>query len=375
MITLEIKPTIRNVIIAVSVVLLLFLLWYFKTIVIYLVSAGIVSLIGKPIVNFIQKFHYKKYRIPTPIAALIAIAIIIGIIVALAAVFIPLIFQQLAVLSQIDYAKISIALKDPIERINQLGKQYKLIDQNAIPADEYVLGQIKSKLNANFVLKYANSAISFVTHLFTAIVAISFMSFFFLQDEKMFFRIISGATPSDMQNRVMRVLEHCRILLSDYFIGLIKQNTVFAILIAIGLSIVGVKSAILIGFIAGILNFIPYVGAVIAGLIAIAMGFSESIDLNFMEQTLPKIGYILLVFALVMTLDHLVTSTYFASNNAQAHPIEIFIVILMGSQLAGILGMFLAIPMYSILRLVAKEFLGEFSVVQKLTHDLEVNDD
>jgi len=370
---MNINLSTRNVIIFASVLLFLLILWYFKTIVIYLISAGVISLIGKPIMSFLRKFEYKKFRIPSPLAALVAIAVIISSILALSAIFIPLIFQQFIVLSNLDYVKIAEALKQPIEQMNAFAHKYHLIEDNSISVDTYLANQIKSYLNAGKIWSYANSIVSFSAQFFTAMVAISFMSFFFLQDEKMFFNIISSAAPSSIQHRVMRVLEHCRILLTDYFIGLIKQNICFALFIAIGLSIVGVKNAILIGFIAGILNFIPYVGAIMAGMIALAMGFTESLDLNFVNEMLPKLGWTIAVFGISMSIDHLITSTYFASNSVKAHPIEIFIVILMGAQLAGILGMFLAIPTYSILRILAKEFLSEFSFVRKLTDDLQID--
>lgn len=369
---MNIKLSVRNIVIFVSIVLFFLLLWYFKTIVIYLISAGVVSLIGKPIMSFLRKFEYKKFRIPSPMAALVAIALIISCIMALSAIFIPLIFQQFMVLSNLDYIKIAEALKQPIEQINNFAHKYHLIEDSSISVDTYLINQVKVYLSAGKIWTYANSIVSFSAHFFVAMIAISFISFFFLQDEKMFFNIISSAAPSSVQHKVMRVLEHCRILLTDYFIGLIKQNICFALFISIGLSIVGIKNAILIGFIAGILNFIPYIGAIMAGMIALTMGFGESLDLNFVNDTLPKLGWIIVVFGISMSIDHLVTSTYFASNSVKAHPIEIFIVILMGGQLAGILGMFLAIPSYSILRILAKEFLSEFSFVRKLTDDLNI---
>jgi predicted PurR-regulated permease PerM len=66
-------------------------------------------------------------------------------------------------------------------------------------------------------------------------------------------------------------------------------------------------------------------------------------------------------------LDNLLLIPFIFSNSVLAHPLEIFLVILMGSQLYGIIGMVLAIPTYTVIRVIAKEFLNKFKLVQKLT--------
>ncbi len=81
-------------------------------------------------------------------------------------------------------------------------------------------------------------------------------------------------------------------------------------------------------------------------------------------------GYMMLVFCITQLIDNLVFQPFIFGKSVYAHPIEILIVIMMAGSLAGITGMILAIPAYTVLRVFAKEFFNNFRVVQKLTEKI-----
>ena len=82
---------------------------------------------------------------------------------------------------------------------------------------------------------------------------------------------------------------------------------------------------------------------------------------------LPMLSKVVIVFGAMQLLDNFILQPWIFSNSVLAHPLEIFIVILMGAQINGIIGMVLAIPVYTVLRVIARAFLSEFKLVQKIT--------
>ena len=103
----------------------------------------------------------------------------------------------------------------------------------------------------------------------------------------------------------------------------------------------------------------------------ILIGVTCNLNLEFYTQLLPLIGKIAAIFLIVQLLDTILFQPLVISNIVKAHPLEIFLIILIAGSIAGIGGMVVAVPVYTIIRIIAKEFLNNFKIVQKLTADLE----
>ena len=160
-------------------------------------------------------------------------------------------------------------------------------------------------------------------------------------------------------------------MLSRYFRGLVLQMLAVATFVTLTLTILGIKNALLIGVFAALLNVIPYVGPIIGMVFGVIFTISSGLDLDFYTQMVPQIIKVACVFLAAQMLDNYVLQPYIFSNSVLAHPLEIFIVVLMGAQLNGVMGMVLAIPFYTILRAVARAFLSEFHIVQHLTERMD----
>jgi predicted PurR-regulated permease PerM len=159
-------------------------------------------------------------------------------------------------------------------------------------------------------------------------------------------------------------------LISRYFIGILIQVVIVTTIVSIGLSLIGIDNAIVIGFMAGIMNIVPYLGPIIGATIGVTVGVTTNLHLAFYEEMVPMIWQILLVFVVVQMVDNFLLQPLIYSTSAKAHPLEVFLVVLIGATVAGIPGMILAIPSYTFIRIVAKEFLYEFRIVQRLTKGL-----
>lgn len=178
--------------------------------------------------------------------------------------------------------------------------------------------------------------------------------------------------PDKYVDNVTRALYSIKRLLTRYFIGIVIQSTCIMILVTIGMTIAGIdfQQALVMGLILGILNVIPYVGPWLGLFIAIIMGVASHINQDFTTVVIPLVSYMILVEAITHLIDNVVFQPIIFSNSVKAHPLEIFVVVLASGFAAGIPGMILGIPAYTVLRVFAREFFYNFKAVQKITSSL-----
>ena len=209
-------------------------------------------------------------------------------------------------------------------------------------------------------------------NLLIAVFSITFITFFFLKDQQLFFESILMWVPDKYVENVTRALYSIKRLLTRYFIGIVIQSTCIMILITIGMTIAGIdfQQALVMGLILGILNVIPYVGPWLGLLIAIIMGVASHINQDFTTIVIPLVTYMIIVEAITHLIDNIVFQPIIFSNSVKAHPLEIFIVVLASCFAAGIPGMIFGIPAYTVLRVFAREFFYNFKAVQKITSSL-----
>jgi predicted PurR-regulated permease PerM len=220
------------------------------------------------------------------------------------------------------------------------------------------------------IQSFLGSLIGILGNILVAIFSITFITFFFLKDQRLFFESILMWVPDKYVDNVTRALYSIKRLLTRYFIGIVIQSTCIMILITIGMTIAGIdfQQALVMGLILGILNVIPYVGPWLGLFIAIIMGVASHI--NQAADVGPLVTYMIIVEAITHLIDNVVFQPVIFSNSVKAHPLEIFVVVLASGFAAGIPGMILGIPAYTVMRVFAKEFFYNFKAVQKITSSL-----
>ena len=201
--------------------------------------------------------------------------------------------------------------------------------------------------------------------------SIVFITFFLLRDETMLPDFLAAILPKEYEEKVRHSFSESDRMLTRYFNGLVLQVSVLTVIMWILLSILGIDNALLIAFFGAMMNLVPYVGPIIGGIFGVFITISSHLDLDFYTQMVPMIIKVLASFVGMQMLDNYFLQPYISSKSVRAHPLEIFIVILMGAKLNGIVGMVLAIPVYTVLRVIARTFWSEFRIVQTLTESLE----
>jgi predicted PurR-regulated permease PerM len=142
------------------------------------------------------------------------------------------------------------------------------------------------------------------------------------------------------------------------------------ILYLIVLVLFGVQNALIIALICGILNIIPYIGPIIASVLAAILTMMGTINSDFQTVTLPTTIYVLIGFFVVQLIDNNINQPIIFSNSVKSHPLEIFLTILIGGFIFGIVGMIIAVPFYTILKVIGKEFLPENKIIKLFTKNI-----
>ncbi len=366
------KSTLRNILIFFAILLFLAALWYFRSIVVYILVSGVLSIMGRPLVDLFCKIRVRKVVFPRALGALLTLIIIWALIIMFFVIFVPLVTKQINYLSSIDSSKIVQLIEGPINKFENIFRSINQDIGDDISIKGYIVAKVSEVLNIDMIQNFIGSLIGILGNMVVAVFSISFITFFFLKDQHLFYESILMWIPDKYVDNVTRALNSIKSLLTRYFIGIIIQSTCIMILITSGMTIVGIdfQQALVMGLIVGVLNVIPYVGPWLGFFIVVIMGVATNMNYDFSTVVLPLVTYMILVVAITQLIDNIVFQPVIFSNSVRAHPLEIFVVILAAGFAAGIPGMILGIPGYTVIRVFAREFFYGFKAVQKITSSL-----
>ena len=335
------------------------------TILLYVILSLVVALIGRPLYKLFDKIQIKKKHLPDAVKAGLTLISIFGILGGIIAVFVPMIFTEAQLLTKIDLKQVETALTPSLEWFNSLVDRLN-IDPGSKFSESDIINYLFESLELSALPNLLNSVAGALGNLLVAIFSIAFMSFFFLKDKDLLTDVIIQLIPSSKEGRIQNILLNTRNILSRYFLALLLQVLAITICIFIGLKIVGVENALLVAVFTGIVNLIPYIGPWIGASFGIFILVANNIDASFAEVIEPKLIGVLVVFAATQMIDNYLIQPTIFSSSINAHPLEIFIVILVAGSLGGVVGMIVAIPVYSFLRIVFSEMNKEFRWLERI---------
>ncbi len=366
------KQLPRFIVGALSILIVAFFIWRFTSIFWYIIIGLVLSFIGSPIANLIERIHIKNRHVPRWLSSLISLGGIIMIVVVFFRLIIPLVANQALVVASIDVNEIGAMIEEPVDNLMVMLHRYGIVAEG-----ESLISTIENQLSsildmATFRNLLSNIA-SIAGSLFIGIFAVLFIAFFFIKDENLFQSGIMLVVPERHTKKVDSVLRNSKRLLSRYFLGLLGEMLTMMTLESIALTAFGIKGALLIGFLGGLLNVIPYLGPVIGAAVGTTIGVATVLSMGLYDQVLITAIIIISVFIVCNLIDNIVLQPLIYSNSVDAHPLEIFLVIFIFGDLGGIVGMILAIPGYTLIRIIAREFLGQFRVVQTITSRMKMD--
>ena len=357
--------------------IVLALCFYFKNVLIYIIAAFVVSLIGRPVMQLLRKISIKKRHLPDWLLAVLTILLIIALLALIVTQMVPIVSNIIRDASSLQDS--SYFGSNPIEKLNEwlvglfpnLGKDFDITT--------VMLVKLKEVVDFGKVSGIVGSVASVVTSAFVALFSVVFISFFFLKDDTLFERIICALVPDRHEAQVGKTLNDIKQLLSRYFAGLVIEMLGVALIDFLGLWLIArldFSYAIGIAFIAGVLNVIPYVGPLIGEAIGVVFGIvlklgtGAGLDVNIWI-------FALIILAIMLTaqlIDNFIYQPLIYSTSIKAHPLEIFIVLLMAGHIGGMVGMLVAIPAYTVVRVIAIRFFYRYKAIKRLIPDLSEED-
>ena len=352
---------LKSIFYLISLILIGYIIYELKIIVGYLIIASILTLLARPVVKLLSS----KLKFGSTLASIVAISFILIVILGIISLLIPLVLEQGKNLSLLNVNAFQDKINTLYIEFNGYLNKFN-IDLNQSLVD--IEGLTKNSVEAIPVL--LNSVGSILGSITLGILSVIFITFFLLKDGEYFEKLFTQLFPTKMKKRIEKSLIEIKILLSRYFLGLLFQITILFTMYTIILLIFEVKDAVVIAFLCALLNLIPYIGPLIGIILMSFLTMTSYLGQDFSSVIIPKTIYVIIGYVFAQLIDNFLSQPYIFSNSIKSHPLEIFLVILSGGILFGIVGMILAIPLYTVIKVFLKVFFSNNALVKKLTKNI-----
>jgi predicted PurR-regulated permease PerM len=375
----EIKYTeklAKYILIAAGAAIIFGICWFFKNVITYILAAVVVSLIAKPLVNVLKKIKIKGKHAPDWVLATFALVLVLACFFTVAYVVVPI---AGGIIKNISLGSIETSLKNiagPLADLNsfltqtfpRLGEDFRV--------EVAVIQELQNLFNVSLFSSWIGSAASFFTSLAIGLFSVVFIGFFFIKDDGLFTEIVCALVPDKHEKTTEKAISDIGHLLSRYFIGVLVEVLGVALINFLGLSLVarlGVNAALGIAVITGIFNVIPYVGpfiGIVTGtILGLVIKYSSmtplGLDVGFWAFT----AILIAILYFTQLVDNFVYQPLIYSTSIKAKPLEIFIVLLVVGYIGGPLAMIIAIPSYTVVRVIAFRFFGHVKAIRRLIPD------
>ncbi|WP_245640083.1 AI-2E family transporter [Paenibacillus dakarensis] len=237
---------------------------------------------------------------------------------------------------------------------NQLAKleEYPFL-ANLFPEDKNTLTQITEYLNKGFVFlsNYITSLFSFFSNFAIILFTFPIFLYYMLKEGGKFGQKIVSFMPKRFREEGTETMKDIDKALSNFIVGKVLVNLALGVLMYIGFTIIGLPYALLLTVIAVIMNFIPFVGAILSSIPIVIIGLVES----------PSVAIWSLVVILVaqQIQDNLV-APYIFGKQLDIHPLTTIILVFAGGDLFGIVGILVVIPVYMVIKIVVTRVYFRF---------------
>jgi len=338
--------------------IVLYFLYSIQTVIVYLCVSLLLCLLANPLILFLKN----KLKFSNTMAATTTIILFILLIVGFILLFVPLIISQANNLALLDTAHLQTKF---METERNLEEYFNIqhIDLNKVIKDS----KLTSVLDFSYFTGFINSIINFMADMGMGLVSVFFITFFFIKDQAIFKDQARRILPASNEDKIINSITKINHMLTRYFIGLLLQLIVVFVLYLIVLLIFGNKNAFVIAFLCAILNIIPYLGPIIGTTLAGILTMISMIGQDFQSEILPKTIYVVIGFLIVQAIDNNVSQPIISSKSVNSHPLEIFLIILISGITFGIVGMIIAVPAFTMIKVILKEFFPNNKIVSVLT--------
>ncbi len=320
-------------IVTMAIAFPLYVISTFNELFLILVVSFILTMVLKPLVDYIEKFGIARWL------AVITVFIVLGSITVVGLMMLfPIVTQQIEQISaSFDKDRLAIMMDDLSKSIS---RQVPILKSNVI----------HEQLN-NILVGFGNtagSALSSIVGTLATLAIVPFITFFLLNDYYTIQKVFVRNMPNKYFEMTLNILYKIEDQLSKYIRGTVIESMMVAILYSIAYFSLGINYATVLGLVGGITNVIPFAGPFIG---AIPVLLISIVQFGNLSMLLP----IIITTVVVQQLDQMIVQPAVFSKIMDIHPLIMFIVILVGNEVLGVMGMVLAVPIYTIIFVTAKE--------------------
>ncbi len=363
----------KSILAAAGIAIIAALCWYFRSVLAYILVAVVISLIAKPLMTLLQKISIKGRKAPDWLLAAFSLVAVMGVLASVITMTVPIVSGIVKDISMLNIENSVRGIAVPLAEFNdflrtsfpQLGENFRI--------EVTVFNEIQKMFDVSVFSSVIGSAASFLTSLGIALFSVIFIGFFFIKDDGLFTKIVCALVPDKHEETTEKAISDIGHLLSRYFIGILLEIAGVALVNFLGLLLVarlGFNAAIGIAALTGIFNVIPYVGPLLGGALGTVLGLllkytSASpigLDVNFWVFTAILVS----IFCFTQLIDNFVYQPLIYSTSIKSTPLEIFIVLLIVGHIGGPLAMIIAIPCYTVVRVIAFRFFGHIKAIRRL---------
>ena len=352
------------------------LCWYFRSVLVYILGAVVISLLARPITDTLRKISIKGRHLPDWLSALIAMFLLVAILLSIVTLVFPIIGSIAKGLSLASIEKAAAQVSIPLTNLNEylktsfpaLGEDFKM--------ENLIFNELHKLLDVSMFSSVLGSAASIVSSIGVGLFAVVFISFFFIKDSGLFGKMVGALVPDRHEENATAAISDIGKLLSRYFSGVVVEMIGVALLNFLGLFFIvrlGFHASIGIAFLTGLLNIIPYVGPLFGGilgtLLAIIVKYSSAVPVGINIGFGWFVLFLIAIFCFTQLIDNILYQPIIYSSSIKAKPLEIFIVLLIAGHIAGPLGMIIAIPSYTAIRVIAFRFFGHIKAIKRLENN------
>ncbi|GAB3703400.1 AI-2E family transporter [Spirosoma flavus] len=300
-----------------------------QDIIVPLAMSGLIAVLLRPIENRLIRWGMHK-------VIAISLALLLAIILVSAVTF--LLSMQISNFAD-DLPKIRQNLNDAFHKIQQWIRQeynlsYRQQNQYLKKAQAQTLDSLQT-----------TDALGVISGPLATLIVIPIYVFLLLYYRAMLLHFIIALFSEKHTERVREVLGEVKAVIQSYMVGLLIETACVALLNSLGLLILGVQYAILLGIMAAILNLIPYIGGLVATFLTVLVTFSSNPELSVI---LGVVG----IFLLVQFIDNNVFVPLIVASKVKVNALVSIVGVLIGGALAGVSGMFLSIPAIAIMKVI-----------------------
>lgn len=306
-----------------------------------LLVSGFLYYLMNPLVELLQKIHMGNRYLPRGVGIAIVMILFVSIIAVGLLTLLPNLANQLAKIM----ASTPQFVQDAQEWLRQLSRS-RWVQEYGSQIDFNKLQQQIEKYGGSMVMNTATgfgSVVGTLTSVTMSAITIPIMTIYMLSDGNKLSPFLQRLFSDKNQDNIAGLLSRLNKTLSQYISGQAIEMIFVGVCTTIGYTLIGQNYALLLGFVAGLTNLIPYVGPYI--------GYIPAVFVAFTQSPLQAL-WVTIVVLIVQQIDGNILYPKIIGSTLNIHPLTILVILLAAGNIAGIAGMILAVPFYAVVRTI-----------------------